>query len=125
MPTTTNALQIRKRLGREGWGVPEPFGSDGWRLVHKTGRGSVIVSTANHWGREWTHASMAWQDHVPSYNDLVDLHHAVWGSEGWAMQVFAPRTEHVNIHEYALHLWGPADGVRPDGIPDFGRLGTI
>jgi hypothetical protein len=37
--------------------------------------------------------------------------------------VFAPPSEHVNIHDHALHLWGRLDGARV--LPDFGRFGTI
>jgi hypothetical protein len=31
--------------------------------------------------------------------------------------VFAPPTDHVNIHEYALHLFGRLDGT--PALPDF------
>lgn len=125
MATRVNGLQLRRVLDRGDWGVPEQFGPDGWRLRHKHEDGSVIVSTANHEGAEWTHASMAYRDRVPTYDELVRLKRAVWGSGGWAMQVFPPEREHVNIHPYALHLWGPANGQRPEGIPDFGVWGTI
>ena len=42
---------------------------------------------------------------------------------GFAYQVFAPPTRHVNIHEHALHLWGRVDGKSI--TPDFGAFGTI
>ena len=84
----------------------------------------VIVSTA--WqddGHEWTHASWAYDERLPTYHELVLLRSAVWGSTGWAFQVFAPPTEHVNIHAFALHLWGRVDGVNP--FPNFGAKGSI
>jgi hypothetical protein len=37
-----------------------------------------------------------------------------------AIQVFAPVAEHVNIHEFCLHLWHCLDG---DPLPDFTRGG--
>jgi hypothetical protein len=115
-----NGLRLRQALGRELWKVPEDFGPDGWRLVAKDGTASVIVTVARHDGHEWIHASIARVDRMPTYDDLVELHHAVWGETGFAYQVFAPRQEHVNIHEHALHLWGRLDGA--DVIPRFGML---
>jgi hypothetical protein len=50
------------------------------------------------------------------------LHSAVFG-EGHAYQVFVPTSEHINLKENVLHLWGKADGT--PALPDFGRFGTI
>jgi len=46
----------------------------------------------------------------------------VWPA-GYAYQVFAPPSQHVNIHPYALHLWGKVDGSPT--LPEFGKYGTI
>lgn len=92
----------------------------GWDSVDGTAR--VIVTAAEHDGQEWVHASMSRVGEMPTYDDLVLLHRAVFG-EGWAYQVFAPAEHHVNIHAFALHLWGRADG-KPT-MPNFGELGTI
>lgn len=115
-PTSFSPLVIRRLLGRGNWSTPERFGPDGWRFTELAGKGSVIVTNCPHDGEDWVHASVAWIDHMPTYSDLKWLHAAVFG-EGWAYQVFAPPTDHVNIHEYALHLWGRLDG-KP-GLPDF------
>lgn len=77
-------------------------------------RTSIIVSDAPLRGPDrvltsWTHVSMTRRDSVPSYDDLCALHAAVW-PDGWAYQMFAPPSHHVNIHPYALHLWGRSDG---------------
>lgn len=126
--TTVNALAIRKRLGREHWGVPAPFGEDGWSLDHTVLRGRIIVTASEFTsigapaGQEWLHASISWSDQMPSYEDMVMLHKAVWPA-GYAYQVFAPPTQHVNLHAYALHLWGLADGQPL--LPEFGKFGTI
>lgn len=113
--TTLDPLRIRRVLGREDWRVPSPFGPDGWRLDHRL-HGSVIVTNAPHGEHEWVHASIAWPDHMPTYDDLKQLHRAVFG-DGWAYQVFAPPSDHVNIHAYALHLFGRLDGA--PALPDF------
>ena len=116
-PTSLDALKIRRLLGRGNWSTPERFGPDGWRFIALDGSGSVIVTCApQNDGHEWVHASVAWADHMPTYEDLKWLHAAVFG-DGWAYQVFAPPRDHVNIHEYALHLWGRLDGT--PALPDF------
>ena len=123
-PTHVNPLQLRHVLGRQDWGIPQRYGPDGWSMVRVDHSASVIVSTA--WqddGHEWTHASWAYDERLPTYEELVLLRSAVWGSTGWAFQVFAPPTEHVNIHIFALHLWGRVDGVNP--FPNFGAAGSI
>jgi hypothetical protein len=99
------------------------MGPDGWTFRRKDGAASLIVTCADWDGVEWLHASIAPNDHLPAYGDLVDLHDVVWRGRGYAFQVFAPQTHHVNIHPNALHLWGRLDGANP--LPPFGQWGTI
>lgn len=122
-----DALAIRRSLGRHEWGVPQEFGPDGWRLDRIDGGARVIVTLGPadpaDDQTDWIHASVSRRDRAPDYEDLTALHAAVWGRDGWSYQVFAPAADHVNIHPYALHLWGLPDG-RPL-LPNFGALGTI
>lgn len=125
---TLNGFDIRRRLGKKVYGVPEQFGPDGWALTRLDGKGRVIV-TASHAPDDeeeargvWLHASVSRTDRMPNYKELTELHAAVW-PDGYAYQVFAPPGAHINIHPRALHLWG-----RPDGdieLPDFGIYGSI
>jgi hypothetical protein len=120
-----DVLGIRKRLGRKEWSLPTEYGPEGWAFRHMDGTRSIIVTYGVHGDPKtpWLHASIAKRDEMPTYQDLVALHYGVWGDKGWAYQVFAPQSDHVNIHPYALHLWG-----RPDGraeLPNFGEFGTI
>jgi hypothetical protein len=119
-----DALAIRRALGRKTWGVPAPFGPEGWTfdtIEPRAGRIIVTVGPPPHSDEDWVHASISRQS-MPTYDDLVMLHAAVFG-DGWAYQCFAPPVEHVNIHAHALHLYGLPDG-RP-ALPNFGAMGTI
>jgi len=123
--TSMDGLKIRERLGRTEWDVPRPFGPDGWSIDRKDGAARIIVTlgpTPDPRDGAWLHASISTKDRIPTYDELVMLHKAVWPN-GWAIQVFAPPSEHINIHPYALHLFGQLDG----GIffPNFGAEGTI
>lgn len=127
-----NPLHLRRAMGRKTWGAPMLFGPCGWKMstLDPAAVGTIVVSVselpdAHDSGdfTDWCHASMSWADRVPTYDELVLLKAAVWGDDGEAYQVHPRAVRHVNLHEYALHLWGRADG-RPV-LPDFGRLGTI
>lgn len=126
MPTEfIKPLELRRRLGRDDWGIPVPFGDDGWRIDGMRERVRILVSEGPMQNVEgqWLHASISREGQMPSYKDLCLLHYAVWGDAGWAYQVFPPHADHVNIHEYALHLWGKPDGSMV--MPNFGINGSI
>lgn len=126
MTTNLRPLEIRKMLNHDygrKWSIPEPFGMDGWSyvlpgIVEQTADGTVeahsartlIVSCADHEpdGAEWIHASIAGSE-MPTYDDLCRVHRAVF-RDGYAYQLFVPRDKHVNIHRFALHLYGRLDG---------------
>lgn len=125
MTGNIDALAIRKRLGRKAWSLPMEFGPDGWLFLSIVEDKKIIVTygAVGDSAGPWLHASVSRPNRMPDYQDLVDLHFAVWGPEGWAYQVFAPQGDHVNIHPYALHLWGRLDGTPV--LPNFGAFGSI
>ena len=124
MSTTVNGLRLRKILGRSDWMPPEPFGPDGWRMISADMSRSVLATAAEIDGVEYIHASIANSDGVtmPTYEDLKLLHRAVFDC-GYAYQVFAPPSAHINLHPTALHLWGRVDGMPV--LPEFGSEGSI
>jgi len=123
-PTNFNPLAIRRALGSTTWKPPMPFGPDGWKFLNRNGVTSIIVSCSpQDDGNEWVHASIAHSLSMPTYDDLKMLQRVVFDG-GWAYQVFAPPSDHVNIHNYALHLFGRLDG-KP-ALPDFTHgMGSI
>jgi hypothetical protein len=127
MSLYVNPGQIRRVLGKKNFGAPIPFGPDGYRFDAYDRQTRVIVtigpSPEENSSQEWLHASIGHRDHMPTYSELVTLHNAVWGETGWAYQCFAPRADHVNIAQYALHLFGLPDGRAV--LPNFGAHGTI
>ena len=123
MSSPIDALRVRRSLGRDEWGAPDSFGDGGWSFKAKNGPGSILVTA---WpfekGEAWLHASISGGDRMPTYDDLAGVHKAVWGTDGYAYEVFAPDSQHVNLHPYARHLWGRTDGAPV--LPEFGRGGT-
>jgi hypothetical protein len=111
------------RLRRAGWkqAVPGRAGLGGWgdprtmlRMIHSMLREDD--------GSLWAHASFSLHggDRVPEWYLLRDAHWLLYPDVP-AVQVVAPRSQHVNIAEVA-HLWTRLDAP---AVPDFGRFGTI
>jgi hypothetical protein len=124
---TIDPLGIRKKLGRESWSAPrmhtiEGANGHGFFYLRLNGQQQILVSEAPFDGVDYLHASIAGKDQMPSYHDLTMLHKAVFGGR-YAYQVFAPKAHHVNIHPFALHLWGRSDGKNV--LPEFGAGGSI
>src|SRR4051812_19591977 len=116
-PTTIDALRMRRVMGKDTYAAPVPFGPNGWHMRRLDQAGQIIATAAPmDDGLIWLHASLAYVNRLPEYSDLVLLHRAVFG-DGYAYQVFAPAAKHVDLHPYALHLWGRADG-KP-ALPEF------
>ena len=118
-----NCLKIN---GNEGWGVPYKNQLDIWTFDSNI-LGRILVSdapyeTPGNGETDWVHASIFRKNELPTYEDLVLMHKAIF-KDGWAYQVFAPKDSHINIHNYALHLWGRADG-KPQ-LPDFPKLSGL
>jgi hypothetical protein len=96
---------------------------DGARFVVRGPRTvSIIVSGAVELdGKRWLHASIAAPNRLPDYEELVAMKETVFGSEAYAVQVFPPRSKHVNQHPFCLHLFGCIDG---HPLPDFTHGGS-
>lgn len=125
MTTNIDPLRLRKVMGRHDWLTPRPVRPR--RLDHAAPHPRRHCAVrfgmvgAGHHDGEFVHASFATTHRMPTYDELVQLHRAVFN--GYAYQVFAPPSRHVNIHPFALHLWGRLDG-KPC-LPEFGSEGTI
>lgn len=124
LPANIDGLRLR-RVMRAVTGIdflPPRRYFDGWAMDSRQatddrGDTRVLVNSAPFAdGVEWVHASISHPDRLPHYELLKALHEAAFA--GPAYQVFAPAAEHVNIHPWALHLWGRLDGAR--ALPDFG-----
>jgi hypothetical protein len=66
--------------------------------------------------KEWLHLSMSHRRRMPTYDDLAYLKKHWAGDDRKCIMVFPPKSEHVNIHPYCLHLFCCLDG---DPLPDF------
>ena len=73
-------------------------------------------------GKRWVHISYSRPTRMPSYDDLCLVKDRFIGADRRAISVHPPRSEHVSLHAWCLHLWHCIDD---DGLPDFRHAGTI
>lgn len=135
----TGCTKILREAGVEVAGIKQQGPMGVLMALRHPGRGlhgSLIATQSNYpWAAdpltEWLHASLAWAQEMPSYEDLQLLHRAVFGRRRYAYQVFAPAQQHIDgsvrdglpAHEHALHLWGEVSGRAV--LPEFGQFGHI
>lgn len=132
-PIATNDLGLLSAAeiaGILGAYLPSPL-PDGWRPVetgvlgasfrnHGTKHMVIVSARRESDGRRWLHVSTSFPNRVPTYRELCWVKQHFIGDHHHAVQCFVPKSEHVNIHPYTLHLWHCIDG-RP--LPDFRVLG--
>lgn len=109
-----NALDFLPRVLPPGWSEVRCPVPGARAFVYELGQPrSVIVSVERHENdREWLHLSLAGRTALPSWDALKEARRLFLGDR--AVVQFLPRdADWVNVHDNALHLWAPVDGVWP------------
>ena len=72
----------------------------------------VITSLDNDLdGIAWEHVSVSLKKRVPTYAEMNFIKNLCWDPEDEVIHFFPKASQHVNVHEYCLHLWRPV-GVK-------------
>ena len=108
--------------GYDGRSHPPPV-PPGYVCVHPGGLKVIVSIDIQADWKAWLHVSFSYSDHLPSYEDIKNVKSLFIGDDRCAYQVFPPVDEHVNIHEFCLHLYSCLDGrPLPDFRPEPGKL---
>lgn len=74
-------------------------------------------------GLGWEHVSVVLLNEsrnpskvMPTWEDMCALKDWFWDEMDCVVQYHPPKSEHINNHQYCLHLWRPTEAVLP--IPD-------
>lgn len=122
MPAIFEPAWVKEQLPRvlpASWRVVE-WAMDG--AAYDCDRGLRVILTGNvHGGKRWMHLSTSRASRVPDYDDLCGVKSLFLGDEALAVSLFVPRSRHINIHPYCLHMWRCLDG---DPVPDFAEGGN-
>lgn len=123
------AHEVLPRVLPGGWRIENERG-DGYRYVYEGLATFMIVVASVSYERDgdrWIHVSVSagmerpngrQVQQLPSYKQLCEVKDLFIGPGRKAVQVFPPRTEHINIHPCVLHLFALVEG---DPLPDFRR----
>lgn len=72
-------------------------------------------------GKEWLHVSCSRERRIPTYEELTRVKRDFIGDDKKAVMVLPEKSNHVNIHEYCLHLFYSAE----NSLPEFSANGLI
>lgn len=87
---------------REGAYASDPASNLGAFLVGKL---HIIAGT----GEGWEHVSVSREDRPPNWSELERVRKWFWREDETVMQLHVPSKEHVNVHDFCLHLWRPIE----------------
>lgn len=64
----------------------------------------TVIASA---GKGWEHVSVSTQNRTPTWAEMEHIKRLFFNDDETVMQLHVPPSEHVNRHEYCLHLWRP------------------
>lgn len=78
--------------------------------------GLFIIASAGEYddGREWLHVSVSRKSRVPSYDEITRVKRDFFGDDKKAVLVLPEKKNHVNIHDFCLHLFYSAENPLPE-----------
>jgi hypothetical protein len=53
----------------------------------------------------WEHVIVSRSDHTPSWEEMCEVKDLFWDAEAVVWQYHPAKSEHTNVHPFALHLW--------------------
>lgn len=75
--------------------------------THKIGKCNIIISKdAGLW-----HLTISRKDRLPTYDEMKTARYQFLPDVPYMVQIFPPKKDFVNVHQFCLHLWEPKDFV--------------
>lgn len=100
-------------------------GANGFfHIPYEGHRLGVIASDGTDWnsadlpGPAWEHVSVSLQARCPTWREMCFVKNIFWRDDETVIQLHVPKSDHVNYHEFCLHLWKPIgiELIRPPAI---------
>lgn len=123
----SDVVDLEKFLLPAEWRKVCDFGPSGAAYCSLGGLRVIVTDTerGDHENSDdaWRHISVSREGRLPSYDDLVTAKELFAGTEAKAVMVFPPRSKHVNIAKFCLHLFVC---LTSDPLPEFsGEVGGV
>ena len=98
------------------FGIPESIGgafliSSGVVCDGYKAKVNLRVIAAN--GDGWDHVSVSTKARCPEWGEMMLIHRLFFAADEVAVQYCMPKTDHISVHPYVLHLWRPHGVVLP------------
>lgn len=59
----------------------------------------------------WEHVSVSCQNRCPTWEEMDSVKRMFFNPYETAVQFHVPEADHINFHQYCLHLWRPLEQV--------------
>lgn len=79
-------------------------GESGAFKIEMNGRVIGIIASD---GLGWDHVSVSLANRCPNWREMCYVKSLFWDDEQAVMQIHVPKSQHINIHEFCLHMWRP------------------
>lgn len=98
-------------------------GNNGAFMIPASAHGMILLLTIVSDGGGWEHASVTPRQRgkrgslalarTPTYAEMDFIKRLFWEDHETVIQYHVPRTDHINVHDFCLHLWRPIDVAIP------------
>ena len=61
--------------------------------------------------RQWEHVSVSGNRFCPNWAEMCWVKDVFWEDEECVVQYHPPKSDHINVHPFVLHLWRPIPGL--------------
>jgi len=101
----------RHRVRTGKWGSDDSYDNNGmftFAIKPKKGKKiNVAVIASDQEGWEHVSVSLPSLSRCPTWEEMCFVKGLFWDDEDCVIQYHPAKSEHVNYHEYCLHLWRP------------------
>lgn len=80
--------------------IPSPIDNEPMTVVASSGLG-------------WDHVSVSRRNRCPNWPEMDHIKKMFFKDDETAFQLHVPPKDHINVHNYCLHLWRPQNEVIP------------
>ena len=74
---------------------------------------SITLFVIASWGGGWEHVSVSLKNRCPNWREMNHVKDLFWHEDVVVMQLHVAKKDHVNLHDYCLHMWRPLEADIP------------
>lgn len=84
--------------------------NEGWYLIPVEGQILKVIASE---GLGWDHVSVSHRSRCPTWSEMTAIRRLFFRDDETVMQLHVPVAAHINVHQFALHLWRPQSEAIP------------